>query len=75
MRVEEAERLVQILVGILAVSRASPLVLQHQPPAHASLDVFPQSSVRLVDGALIEVPTPAADNPVYFLNPLLRRIE
>lgn len=32
VRLEEAELLVQELVGVLALSRASPLVLLHDPP-------------------------------------------
>lgn len=71
----EAERPIQVLVRILAVSGASPLVLLHQPPPQPPLGVPAHGLLRILDGSLIKVPAPAAQDPVQLLHPPLRRVQ
>ena len=54
-RLVEAESLIEILVGILAVPRASPLVLLHQPPPESPCCVRGDHAVFAEHRSLIEV--------------------
>jgi transposase len=74
MRIEEAECPIEVLVGVLAVPRASPLVLLHQPPAHPSLGISRDRSIWLEHGTLVKVPAPASKDSIDLQDSLFRRV-